>query len=224
MRRLRMLPVSVAAHVVAALALLIIPLAAEVEVPIPAPLARPEFLAAKAVPVPPAPVTAPAGQPSRSATAAPIAAGSDILQEPPVQPSSLPAGVAVEGGVGGGGDVLGGVGTVVTIPEPPPPVAPPPPPKILHVGGDVRAPRKLFDVKPIYPAIAQAGHIEGTVTLEAVINERGTIERIKVLRSVALLDGAAIDAVRQWRYTPTLLNGIPVQVLMTITVTFSLRN
>lgn len=121
------------------------------------------------------------------------------------------------------GDVPGGVGTVATIPEPPALVVPPPTPRIVPVGGDVREPRKLFDVRPVYPAIALAGHVQGTVVLEAVITERGMVERIKVLRSVALLDAAAIDAVRQWRYTPTLLNGQPVPVLMTITVTFSLR-
>jgi protein TonB len=61
------------------------------------------------------------------------------------------------------------------------------------------------------------------VILEAIISERGTIEHVRVLRSSPLLDAAAIDAVRGWRYTPTLLNGQPVQVLMTITVHFSLH-
>ena len=224
MRRLRMLPVSIAAHVVAALALLIIPLAAEMERPVPAPLARPEFLAAKAVPAPPAPSAVRTGEPARSsATAAPIAAGSGIPPDPPVQPSYVPPGVAVEGGVGGAGEVPGGVETVVTVPEPPP-VAPPPPPRIVRVGGDIREPRKVVDVRPVYPPLAQAGRVEGTVVLEAVINERGTIERIKVLRSVPLLDAAAVDAVRQWRYTPTLLNGVPVGVLMTIYITFSVHD
>jgi len=82
----------------------------------------------------------------------------------------------------------------------------------------------VVDVRPVYPPLAQAGRVEGTVVLEAVINERGTIERIKVLRSVPLLDAAAVDAVRQWRYTPTLLNGVPVGVLMTIYITFSVHD
>jgi len=64
--------------------------------------------------------------------------------------------------------------------------------------------------------------VQGTVILEAVINERGATERIKVLRSVPLLDAAAIAAVQNWRYTPTLLNEVPVSVLMTITINFRL--
>ena len=62
------------------------------------------------------------------------------------------------------------------------------------------------------------------VILEAVINERGTIERVKVLKSVPLLDAAAIAAVKEWRYTPTLLNGVPISVLMTITMNFTLQD
>ena len=82
----------------------------------------------------------------------------------------------------------------------------------------MREPKKISDVRPVYPAIAQAAKVEGMVILEAVINERGVVERLKVLRSVPLLDAAAIEAVQKWRYTPTLLNGTPVSVLMTITV------
>ena len=67
-------------------------------------------------------------------------------------------------------------------------------------------------------------HVQGVVILEAVIDAQGTIERVKVLRSVPLLDGAAVEAVKGWRYTPTLLNGVPVSVLMTITINFTLQN
>jgi protein TonB len=88
----------------------------------------------------------------------------------------------------------------------------------------VREPRKIVDVRPVYPPIAQSARIEGIVILEAVINERGLVERVKVLRSVPLLDAAAVEAVGQWRYTPTLLNGSPVSVLMTITLNFTLRD
>ena len=66
--------------------------------------------------------------------------------------------------------------------------------------------------------------MQGTVILEAVINEDGAIERMKVLKSIPLLDAAAVAAVKEWRYTPTLLNGVPVSVLMTITVNFSLQD
>ena len=79
-----------------------------------------------------------------------------------------------------------------------------------------------MDVTPVYPPIALSAGIEGAVILEAVINERGEIERVKVLRSQPLLDAAAVDAVRRWRYSPTLLSGVPVAVLLTITVNFTL--
>jgi protein TonB len=105
------------------------------------------------------------------------------------------------------------------------PVAPPPPPKpreTVRVGGGIRPPAKIRDAAPVYPAIAQAARVEGTVILEALLDERGRVQNLKVLRSYPLLDQAAIDAVRQWEYTPTLLNGVPVSVIMTVTVTFKL--
>jgi len=65
--------------------------------------------------------------------------------------------------------------------------------------------------------------VEGVVILEAVIGEDGSVRDVRLLRSVPLLDGAAMDAIRQWRFSPTLLNGQPVPVVMTITVAFKLR-
>jgi protein TonB len=91
------------------------------------------------------------------------------------------------------------------------------------VGQGVREPRKIVDATPVYPTLALSVKVEGAVILEAVINERGVVERLKVLKSVPLLDAAAIDAVSRWRYTPTLLNGTPVSVLMTITINFTLK-
>jgi len=78
-------------------------------------------------------------------------------------------------------------------------------------------------VAPTYPPIAQAARVSGTVILDALIAEDGSVRDVKVMRSVTLLDAAAIEAVRQWRFTPTLLNGVPVQVIMTVTVTFNLN-
>jgi protein TonB len=95
---------------------------------------------------------------------------------------------------------------------------------MLRVGQGVREPRRVGGGPPEYPQLARTAHVQGVVMLEAVINERGTIERIKVLKSIPLLDGAAIAAVKDWRYTPTLLNGVPVSVLMTITVNFTLQD
>ena len=75
---------------------------------------------------------------------------------------------------------------------------------------------------PVYPEVARAAKIEGIVILEATIDERGVVTDARVLRSVPLLDAAALTALKQWRYTPTLLNGVPVRVLMTVTFRFSL--
>jgi protein TonB len=91
------------------------------------------------------------------------------------------------------------------------------------VGGSIRQPTKIHDVQPIYPAIAQSAHVEGIVILEAVIDERGRVTETRILRHVPLLDDAAEAAVRQWVYSPTLLNGQPIPVVMTVTVQFKLE-
>lgn len=92
----------------------------------------------------------------------------------------------------------------------------------VRVGGDIKEPRRISDVRPVYPAIAQQAGIEGIVIIEAIIGTDGAVESARILRPVPLLDQAALDAVTQWRYTPTLLNGQPVKVVMTVTVTFNL--
>src|SRR5207247_9976967 len=108
------------------------------------------------------------------------------------------------------------------IAEPPPP-PPPPPAAPVRVGGNVKPPTKIKDVKPVYPAIAQAARVQGVVIIEATIGPNGQVQEAKVLRSIPLLDSAALDAVRQWVFSPTLLNGVPVPVIMTVTVKFTLQ-
>ncbi len=106
------------------------------------------------------------------------------------------------------------------------PQAPPGPPAVVEpqpVGGVIGRPEKVVDVAPVYPAIARAAGIEGIVIIETVIDETGAVRDARVLRSVPLLDEAALAAVRQWRFTPTTLNGAPIPVLMTVTVRFELR-
>ena len=92
----------------------------------------------------------------------------------------------------------------------------------VPVGGDIRAPQKTVHVDPIYPAIAIQGRVEGLVILETIIDVSGNVRGLRVLRSVPLLDKAAMDAVREWKYEPTLLNGQPVPIVMTVTVRFVL--
>jgi TonB family protein len=93
----------------------------------------------------------------------------------------------------------------------------------VRVGGGIMAPRKVVDVAPVYPPIAMSARVSGMVIVEARIGTDGTVEDVKVLRSIPLLDQAAVDAVRQWRFTPTLLNGVRVPVIMTMTVNFTLQ-
>jgi len=93
-----------------------------------------------------------------------------------------------------------------------------------RVGGKIQPPRKTKDVRPIYPPSMQADRIQGAVILEAYISPSGCVAEAKVTRSVAIpLDLAGLRAVLGWRYTPTLLDGTPVTVLMTVTVNFTLR-
>ena len=92
----------------------------------------------------------------------------------------------------------------------------------VRVGGEIREPKKIRDVKPYYPPEAQAAGVQGIVIMEAVIDRDGYVRDARVLRSVPILDQAATDAVRQWQFTPTLLNGVPVEVIMTVTVNFTL--
>ncbi len=90
----------------------------------------------------------------------------------------------------------------------------------IRVGGKIMPPTKIKDVKPVYPDMAQSAHVTGTVIVEATIGEDGKVIDAKVLRSIPMLDKAALDAVRQWEYTPTLLNGVPVPVVLTVTIKF----
>jgi protein TonB len=113
-----------------------------------------------------------------------------------------------------------GVGIATPLPAPPPPQAAPP--VRLHSG--MKAPVKTTDVAPIYPAIAQGARVQGVVILEAVLDAAGRVQSVGVLRSIPLLDQAAVDAVRQWRFTPALLNGEAVAVVMTVTVNFTLQD
>ena len=93
----------------------------------------------------------------------------------------------------------------------------------MRVGGNIQPPQKIVDVKPVYPPEAQAARIMGVIILEVTIAPDGSVADAKVLRSIPMLDQPALDAVRQWKFTPTLMNGQPVPIIMTVTVNFSLQ-
>jgi TonB family protein len=115
-------------------------------------------------------------------------------------------------------------GYVPYIPPPPPPRQTVPTrarqPTPVRVGGAIKEPRRVTVVQPVYPAAALEAGIHGNVILECTIGSEGKVTDVKVLRGIPLLDAAAMDAVRQWEYVPTLLNGLPVPVIMTVVVVF----
>jgi TonB family protein len=119
------------------------------------------------------------------------------------------------------GGVAGGVGGGAAFAPPPPP--PPPGPAPVRVSGAMKPPAKVKDVRPVYPVDAQAARVQGVVIIEATISPGGKVQDAKILRSIPLLDAAALEAVRQWEFAPTLLNGQPVAVIATVTVNFTLQ-
>jgi protein TonB len=116
--------------------------------------------------------------------------------------------------------------SAVQIPGPEPPKPAPQPTSFtrapLRVGGQVQAAKLVHQVTPVYPPLARQARISGIVRLEAVISRSGLIESLQVMSGHPLLTQAALDAVRQWVYQPTLLNTVPVEVLTQIDVNFKL--
>ena len=215
--------VSVAAHVLIAAMVVIVPLMATDVLPTPRTVIG-VFAAGRAAPPPPpppaaAPPSARAAQPvTASPDAAPSTAPESIEPEAPTTSSVIGEPGGVEGGVPFG--VVGSPGVMPGVPPSPPPAAVQKP---LPIGGRIKEPAKVRHVPPVYPAIAQQARVEGIVIIEAIIGTDGRVQQARVLRSKPLLDDAALAAVRQWVFTPTLLNGVPVPVIMTVTVNFRLR-
>jgi periplasmic protein TonB len=134
----------------------------------------------------------------------------------------------IPGGVpGAGGGLSGLMGGLPAAAPPKPPPAPPVPPKPTgpaKIGGNVVAANLINPVKPVYPPLAKMARQQGTVKFEAMISKEGTIEDLKLISGPPLLVQAAMDAVKQWKYKPTILNGEPTEVQTTIDVNFSLSN
>ncbi len=93
----------------------------------------------------------------------------------------------------------------------------------IRVGGHIQPPRKIRHVDPLYPELARRAGVTGIVILECVIDREGSVRSVRVVSGHPLLDGAAVAAVRDWSYRPTLLNGMPVEIVMTVTVRFATR-
>ena len=92
----------------------------------------------------------------------------------------------------------------------------------LRVGGTIKPPMKIRDVKPVYPPLAQQAGVQGVVIIEAVIDTNGNVYSGRVLRGQPLLDEAALQAVSGWQFQPTQMNGATVPLVMTVTVNFTL--
>jgi periplasmic protein TonB len=230
-RRSSVVMVSLAAHAVVISALLIAPLFATETLPLPqhgGPLYVSRDIVLVSPPPPPRRPTINPSTPSASTTIAPassvpLQAPSGISEETGAE--NLPAGSGSGTGtsdVGEGPGLVTGAFGPTQLPQPPPPIGP------VRVYDGVRAPRKLVDVPPVYPPLARAARIEGIVLIEATIGRDGSVEAARVITekragSHRLLEEAALDAVRQWKFSPTRLNGVPVPIIMTVTVNFTLR-
>jgi protein TonB len=94
--------------------------------------------------------------------------------------------------------------------------------RLVRVGGTIKPPKKIRDVKPVYPPLAQSAGVQGVVIIQAILDTYGNVYSAHVLRSQPLLDEAALQAVQGWQFEPTLLNGVPTPVAMTVTVNFTM--
>jgi len=192
------------------------------------------FVAAPpAPPPPPPPPPPPAAAKPKPQAEAPAKPTQNQFVAPVEEPAQIAAvrndegfdaGVAggVEGGIPGG--IVGGV--VGGLPEAPPPPPPPPPAakKPVRIGGKIQQPLLVKRVEPEYPQIAANAHIQGVVILEASVGEDGSVTDVTLLRSAnPLLDREAMIAVKQWKYSPLVLNGIRVPFVLTVTLSFFLQ-
>lgn len=215
---------SVVIHALVVGAVVVVPLLyVESDLPTPPQIVS-AFVAAAPTPPPPPPPPPPAVTPAPQPTATtgqqsltPVEPPNQIANVPAVQPApgnenGVPGGVP--GGIAGGvpGGVVGGI-----------PDAPSGGGQPVRVGGQIKAPDLVHRVDPSYPAIARNSHLGGTVILEATVDINGAVQAVRVLRGVPMLNDAAIEAVKQWRYSPLRLNGAPTPFILTVTVTFKLQ-
>lgn len=154
-----------------------------------------------------------------------------MIKEEELPDPSAAVGVVggVPGGVPGGtpGGVIGGIIGAAPVAAPPPPpkveVQKPVTPQRIRVGGNVQAAKIISQPRPVYPPLAKQARIQGTVRFTAIIGRDGTIQNLQLISGHPLLVPAAQEAVKQWRYQPTLLNGEPVEVITQIDVNFTLQ-
>jgi periplasmic protein TonB len=210
------LPLSLFSHSAIVLALVAIPILAPAVMPSVFADAEIDYMPTVLPPPPPPPAIRKLDvvKPIENPNAAPLEPPDGIRPEPIDRD---PVVDTVPGIVGGSID-----GTAELVAPPPPPEEKAPPVPVRPGFQGVRNPVKTHHVDPVYPQFAIISRTQGVVIVEATIGEDGRVINARILRSVALLDQAALDAVRQWQFTPTQLNGKPVPVIMTVTVNFTL--
>ncbi len=196
-----------------------------------------------APPPPPPPPPPPAAAPPKVVKVIPRQFDAGRLMAPKAIPKEVamikeeelppPSAGGVVGGVPGGvpggsaGGIIGGIiGSVPTAAPPPPPppvkVEKPATPQRIRVGGQVQAAKLMRQPRPVYPPLAKQARISGHVILNAIIGKDGTIQNLTLASGHPLLVPSAMEAVKQWVYQPTLLNGEPVEVVTQIDVNFTL--
>jgi len=220
------LAVSLCLHLVLLVGVVLVPLLSSETLPNPDALKAFFVRPLEIAPPPPPP-------PPPSAAPAVVKAAPRIVEEPRgfVAPIEIPnqvrpeegldlgsdAGVpgGVEGGVPGGvvGGVVGGLPTAL----------PPPPAPVVRIGGKLLPPRVVRRVEPVFPDLAIAARLSAIVVLEAQVDTRGYVKFVKVLSGHPLFDEPALEAVRQWRYQPLLLNGVPTGFILSVVINFNLR-
>lgn len=220
------LVVSIVVHTLVVAAVVIVPLMASGALPTVTGAGVDYVMPTVAPPAPPLPPQPAVPQTQLvNPNAAPIKPPPSIMDEQP-RPPAVTSDSAIGGlppigeptaGFGGPGV---NIGARVDAPQPPPP---PQPQRPVRPGGLIREPVKTRHVAPVYPQIALAARVSGIVVIDAVIGTDGTVREARVLSGPPLLNQAALEAVRQWRYTPTTLNNVPVPVIMTVTVRFNIN-
>ena len=215
-RRWYSVPLSFVAHTAAVGVLIVVPLVATGALPMPHD--GPLVIDLTPPPLPTPPSVRRVAPPQVNPNAAPVVAPDTIAPEPELPPAFEPA--TTDDGIAHLGTIEG----AATIVAPPPPTKTEPvPQQRVHVGGKIQQPQRLTYVAPVYPEIARLSRVKGMVIIQAIIDTEGRVQEARVLRSDSpLLNDAALGAVRQWTYSPTLLNGVPVSVIMTVTVQFQM--
>ena len=192
-----------------------------------------------APPPPPPPPPPPAATPPKVVKVIPRQFDQNRLVAPKTIPKEIamikeddmpPPSAGVMGGVAGGvagaggviGSIIGAVPQAAAPPPPPKPVEKPVTPQRIRVGGNVQQANLVRKVTPVYPPLAKQARIQGTVRFTAIIGKDGTIQNLQLVTGHPLLVTAAQDAVKQWVYKPTLLNGEAVEVVTQIDVNFTL--